>query len=113
MHCFYMDILKFLDDYVDDDDDEEMNGKETNDKRSKKPKVEKSPRKVSVEVMEKFKSKVKDLLCRAVDHFDPNTVTDSRSEEFMANRLPPFDKHDEDGMSCINLTAVKKEQQES
>ena len=78
-----------------------MNGKEngsSEDKENKKPKVEKSPRKISNELVDKFKSKVKDLLCRAVDHFDPNTVTDSRSEEFMANRLPPFEKLDEDGM---------------
>lgn len=100
MYCFYVDILKFLDDYVDDYD-EEMNGKEVlpaDNKGSKKPKVEKSPRKISNEIVEKFKNKVKDLLCRAVDHFDPNTVTDSRSEEFMANRLPPFHKHEKDGM---------------
>ena len=50
-------------------------------------------------MVEKFRTKLKDLLCLAVSHFDPNTVTDSRSEEFMANRLPPFDKLTKDGMS--------------
>ena len=76
-----------------------MEAPSTNGKDGKKSKVDKSPKKVSNEIVETFKSKVKELLCKAVDHFDPNTVTDARSEDFMANRLPPFNKIAEDGTS--------------
>ncbi len=64
-------------------------------KKSKSPKksVSKSPKKVSNSEVEEFKSRIKDLLCRVVDNFDPNTVVDSRSEDFIANRLPPYDKN--------------------
>ena len=99
-------MFQFLDEYVDYGE-EELNGKDAeaeSNKKSKKPKIEKSKKEASVDVVEKFRTKLKDLLCLAVSHFDPNTVTDSRSEEFMANRLPPFDKLTEDGKSWVVLT---------
>ncbi|XP_065057201.1 ribosomal oxygenase 2-like [Rhopilema esculentum] len=83
---------KYLDDYIDNSDEAEVNGKANGDEETKEKKKPKSPKKPSDEMVEKIKMKLKDLLCRVVDHFDPNTVADSRSEDFMANRLPPFDK---------------------
>jgi len=101
---------KFLDEYVDYGE-EELNGKdaETENKKSKKQKVEKSKKEASVDMVEKFRTKLKDLLCLAVSHFDPNTVTDSRSEEFMANRLPPFEKlpKDEIGDEPTTKSSIK------
>lgn len=89
--------LKFLADYMEGEE-EVANGQDADDKGNRKPKVERSPRNVPDELVKQFKNKVKDLLCRVVDHFDPNTVTDSRCEGFMANRLPPFEKLADDGM---------------
>ena len=41
--------------------------------------------------------KIKDLLCRIVDHVDPHPLIDSRSEDFMSSRLPPFEKLSDEG----------------
>ncbi len=91
--------MKFIDEYVatvDDSEDEKTeNGKANGDNKSPKKDHPKSPAK-SADI-DQFKTKIKDLLCRAVDHFDPNTVVDSRSEDFIANRLPPHKKATEKG----------------
>eukprot|EP00794_Sanderia_malayensis_P000387 gene387-1021_t len=88
---------KFIKDYIlldeDSDNDKAENGKDNKEKKSTKKGSVKSPVKsTDNETIDQFKSKIKDLLCRVVDHFDPNTVVDSRSEDFIANRLPPSNK---------------------